>query len=594
MDYDTLVIGGGLGGMESSLKLADMGYKVLLVEKKPSVGGTMVLLSKVFPTLDCASCISTPKMAATQHHPNIDVMIYSEVEEIKRNDHGRFQVRINKKSTFVKPDLCTGCQQCETACNVAVPDQYNFDMVSRRAAHIVYPQAVPKKAVIERKGSSPCLFTCPAGVKAHGYVALTRTGKYDEAFNLILEDTPLVGSLGRACFAPCEEECTRGSLEGPVPIRMIKRWLADRYYNGHAEPEIKEPEERNGKKVAIVGSGPAGLTCAFHLAKAGYQIKIFEARSIPGGMLSIGIPAYRLPKDVVARDIQNVTALGVEIATGVRVSNLADLTAQGFEAIFIAAGLQGAVKLGVPGDDLPGVLSGVDFLQSVNLDEAIRLGQRVAVIGGGNVAIDAARTALRLGAGEVAVIYRRTRTEMPAEDQEIADAEEEGVRFKYLAAPIEICAHNGWASEMRLQKMCLGEPDATGRRRPVAVPGDTETIAVDAVINAIGQAAELNFTEGLDELTGANGNLAVDPETLTTPVPGVFAGGDLATGPSTIAMAAGQGKKSGLPDRPLPEGSLDTAGFDCRLPVVDRVEVIARQQLHGPFSRTQEKLAAPR
>ena len=580
MNYDVLVVGGGLGGLESSLKLADMGYKVLLVEKTPSIGGTMVLLSKVFPTLDCASCISTPKMAAALHHPNIVVMVYSEVEQIRRSGQGRFQVSIHKKSTFVRPDLCTGCQQCETACNVAVPDQYNYDMVSRRAAHIVYPQAVPKKAVIERKGSSPCLFTCPAGIKAHGYVALTRTGKYDEAFKLILEDTPLVGSLGRACFAPCEVECTRGSLEGPVPIRQIKRWLADRYYGGHAEPELKDLE-RNGHKVAIVGSGPAGLTCAFHLAKAGYQVKIFEAQSVPGGMLSLGIPAYRLPKDVVVRDIKNVTALGVEIETGVRVENLADLTSQGFEAIFIAAGLQGAAKLGVPGEDLPGVFDGVAFLRGVSLGETVRLGQKVAVIGGGNVAIDAARTALRLGAGEVTVIYRRTRAEMPAEDQEIADAEEEGVRFKYLAAPMEICAQNGRASEVRLQKMCLGEPDASGRRRPEAVLGDTETIAVDAVINAIGQTAELNFTKGLDELTGANGRLTVDPETLATPVPGVFAGGDLVTGPSTIVRAAGQGKRAAYQiDRYLRGEALDVSGFDYRLPVVDREEVIARQQTY--------------
>ena len=240
--------------MESSTKLADMGYKVLLVEKTPSVGGTMVLLSKVFPTLDCASCISTPKMAATQHHPNIDVLTYSKVEEIKKNKQGRFNVNIRKKATFVRPDLCTGCRQCEMTCNVAVPDQYNYDMVSRRAAHIVYPQAVPKKAVIERRGSSPCLFACPAGVKAHGYVALTRTGKYDEAFNLIMEDTPLVGSLGRACLAPCEGECTRCGLEGPVSIRRIKRWLADRFYGRYAEPEVKVPQ-RNGKRVAVVGSG---------------------------------------------------------------------------------------------------------------------------------------------------------------------------------------------------------------------------------------------------------------------------------------------------------------------------------------------------
>ena len=296
-------------------------------------------------------------------------------------------------------------------------------------------------------------------------------------------------------------------------------------------------------------------------------------------MLTQGIPAYRLPKDVVARDIKNVTALGVEIVTGAPVENLANLKSQGFEAIFVAAGLQGTAKLGIPGEDLNGVFYGMDFLRRVNLGGTVRLGQRVAVIGGGNVAIDTARTALRLGAGEVSVIYRRTRTEMPAEDQEIADAEKEGVKFQYLVAPLEIRAQNGQVKEIRLQKMCLGEPDASGRRRPEPVSGDIETIAVDVVIAAIGQKAELNFTAGLGELTDAKGHLVVDPDTLATPVPGVFAGGDLVTGPSTIAKAVGQGKRAAYQiDRYLRGEALEAAGFDYRMPMVDKEEVIARQQ----------------
>ncbi len=580
MDYDTLVVGAGLGGMESSLKLADMGYKVLLVEKKPSVGGTMVLLSKVFPTLDCASCISTPKMAATQHHPNIDVMIYSEVEEIKRDGQGRFKVSINKKSTFVRPNLCTGCQQCEMACNVAVPDQYNFDMVSRRAAHIVYPQAVPKKAVIERQGSSPCLFACPAGLKAHGYVALTRAGKYDEAFNLILEDTPLVGSLGRACFALCEGECTRGSLEGPVSIRRIKRWLADRYYGGHPEPELKDPEERNGKRVAVVGSGPTGLTCAFHLAKAGYKVKIFEAQSTPGGMLTLGIPAYRLPKDVVARDIKNVTALGVEIETGVRMENLAELKSQGFEAVFVAVGLQGPAKMRVPGEDLNGVLYGVDFLRRLNLGETVRLGQRVAVIGGGNAAIDTARSALRLGAREVHVYSLEKEDELLATPEEVDAARHEGVQFHHGRGVRRIKGDSG--SVCGLVTIAVKSIfDENGRFNPSYIEGTEEEAALDNIIASIGQGAELDFTTGLSELTGADGRLVVDPETLTTSVPGVFAGGDVVTGPSSIVKAAGQGKRAAFfIDRYLRGEALEGAGFDYRLPVVDKEEVIARQHTY--------------
>ncbi|MHB0884359.1 MAG: FAD-dependent oxidoreductase [Bacillota bacterium] len=321
MNYDMLVVGSGIGGMESALKLGDMGYKVLLVEKEASVGGKMILLSKVFPTLDCASCISTPKMAATIHHPNITVLTYSEVKGIRRLKDGRFQVNVRRKPTFIDPALCTGCRQCEMGCNVAVPDQFNSDLVSRRAAYIAFPQAVPKKAVIERAGTSPCTFTCPAGIKSHGYVAMIRGGKYEEAFNLVLESTPLVGSLGRACFAPCEEECTRGGLEGPVPIRRLKRFAADTHYRDHEKADVKVAGP-NGKRVAIVGSGPAGLTAAWQLALQGYQVKIFEAAPQPGGMLRLAIPSYRLPADVVERDVRNVTDLGVEIVTETRVENL--------------------------------------------------------------------------------------------------------------------------------------------------------------------------------------------------------------------------------------------------------------------------------
>jgi heterodisulfide reductase subunit A len=230
MNYDALVLGGGIGGMESSLKLADMGYRVLLVEKEASVGGRMILLSKVFPTLDCASCISGPKMSSTINHPNITNLTYSEVLSVRRNVDGTFHAAVRQRAKFVDWAACTGCQDCEVACTVAIPDQFNYDLVARRAAYIGFPQAVPKKAVIERTGTSPCTNDCPAGIKAHGYVSLIRSGKFEEAFQLVLDATPLVGTLGRACYAPCEGECTRGDLEGTLPIRRLKRFVADRHY----------------------------------------------------------------------------------------------------------------------------------------------------------------------------------------------------------------------------------------------------------------------------------------------------------------------------------------------------------------------------
>ncbi|HEX7613327.1 MAG TPA: FAD-dependent oxidoreductase, partial [Candidatus Limnocylindrales bacterium] len=418
-NYDALVVGSGIAGMESALKLGDMGYKVLLVEKEASVGGRMILLSKVFPTLDCASCISTPKMAASIHHPNVTALTYTEVEGIAGDGRGRFKATIRRKPRFVDEAACTGCQLCEAACTVAVPDQFNADLVARRAAYIAFPQAVPKKAVLERAGTSPCSYTCPAGIKAHGYVSLIRSGEYEKAFQLVLEATPLVGTLGRACYAPCEGECTRGSLEGTLPIRRLKRFAADAHYADKEGPGV-EVTPPNGKRVAVIGSGPAGLTAAWQLARGGYGVKIFEAAPVAGGFLRLAIPAYRLPSEVVDQDISNVTAIGVEIATDSPVSDLEALRKTGFDAVLVATGTQASSSLNVPGERLEGVVSGLKFLRAAKLDAPADLaGKRVVVVGGGNVAMDAARTAVRLGATETTVAYRRGREEMPAHKAEV-------------------------------------------------------------------------------------------------------------------------------------------------------------------------------
>ena len=592
MKYDALVIGSGIGGMESALKLGDMGYKVLVVEKQASVGGKMILLSKVFPTLDCASCISTPKMAATIHHPNIDVLTYAQVEGIRANGDGTYHAKITQKPKFIDEVACTGCRQCEMACNVAVPDEFNADMVSRRAAYIAFPQAVPKKAVIERAGVSPCTFDCPAGIKAHGYVARVRSGEYDQAFDLVLETTPLVGSLGRACYAPCEDECTRGELEGPLPIRRLKRFIADQRY-GQAEPKAVEKPELNGKKVAVVGSGPAGLTAAWQLALKGYGVKIFEAAPTPGGMLSLGIPAYRLPNDVVADDVANVTAIGVEIATDTRVDDVEALKRDGFDAVLLATGTHKSVGLRVPGDDLDGVQSALDFLRAVKLDEGVDLaGKRVLVVGGGNVAIDAARTARRVGAASVAQASLEPCEEMPAHDFEVEEARAEGITL-----------HDGWGidhftGEGRVQgaelKVCTCVFDPDGRFHPEYDESQRMSLECDAVIVAAGMGAD---TEAFGLETNANRTLKADPATLQTAVPHVFAGGDVVGGPSMITTAVGQGRRAAfMIDRYLQGAELDPGAFDETLPVVDKAEVLGRQDVYDrrePFESSVAMSAAP-
>ena len=577
VDYDVLVVGSGIGGMESALKLGDMGYRVLLVEKEASVGGKMILLSKVFPTLDCASCISTPKMAATIHHPNITALTYSQVDGIRRSADGRFHVALTKKARFVDIDSCTGCQKCETACTVAVPDQFNADLVARRAAHIAFPQAVPKKAVIDRAGSSPCSYACPAGIEAHGYVSLIRSGEYEKAYRLVLDATPLVGTLGRACYAPCESECTRGSLEGTLPIRRLKRFVSDHHDGtGHGSGiEIAPP---NGKRVAIVGSGPTGLTAAWQLARLGYAVRILESAPVAGGFLRLGIPSYRLPEDVVERDIDNVREAGVEIVTGTLVRDVTALKADGFDAVLVATGTHRSLGLGVPGEDRLGVLGGTDFLRKVKLGAAMDLrGRNVVVVGGGNVAMDAARTARRLGAQSVTVAYRRGRSEMPAHHVEADDAEREGVRFALQVAPLEVTGDsNGAVNGLRCQRMRLGEPDTSGRRRPEPIPGSEHLIACELIIAAIGMRPDTS-PFGTQLATDQNGRLLADASTRQTALEYVFAAGDSVHGPTDITRAVGEGRRAAhMIDRWLSERPMD--GFDDRLPVVDKQAVLARQR----------------
>lgn len=578
LDYDVMIVGAGVAGMETAASLGDMGYNVLLVEKKSSIGGKAILLSKVFPTLDCASCIVTPKMAAAAHHPNITPMVYTEVDGFTRNDDGSFSVDLHKKASYVDFDACTGCAKCEEVCTVPLLDEFNYGLVARRAAHIPFPQAVPKKAVISRTGQAPCNAACPAGVKPSGFVSLVRAGRYAEAFRMHLDDAPLVGSLARACYAPCESECTRADKEGTVHIRAIKRFMADRYYAEHPEPEYGPVEDQLDSRVAIVGSGPGSLNAAFHLAKAGHRVTVFESEKEAGGMLRHGIPAYRVPKDVLDRDIKNITALGVEIKTGVQIESIADLKKEGFQAIYIGVGNQKPRIIPIRGRDLHGadVQDCMKFLKEVKVgDEPPDFtGKHVVVLGGGNVALDVARTAVRMDPESVSVVCVEPRDKMPAHQWEVSEAEEEGVHILASGSTKRIYEDEHGQMRLEILKVSKIEFSPEGRMKGFEVSADTAyDIPADVIILAIGLAPSTEpFADEL--ILTPRKTIEVNPKTLQTSDPMVFAGGDAVLGPSIVVEAMGQGRRAAFyMDLMLRGESLDVP-FGDQLAVVDKQEIL--------------------
>jgi heterodisulfide reductase subunit A-like polyferredoxin len=582
MNYDVLVVGSGIGGMESSIKLADMGYQVLLVEKEASVGGRMILLSKVFPTLDCASCISGPKMSTTINHPNIKTLTYSEVDNISRNADGRFKVTVREKSKFVDWAACTGCDVCQTECTVAVPDQFNAELAPRRAAYIAFPQAVPKKAILDRSGSSPCIAACPAGIKAHGYVSLTRTGKYEEAFQLNLDATPLVGTLGRACYAPCENGCTRGQVEGTIPIRMIKRYVADQHYETHQGPGV-EPAAPTGKSVAVVGSGPAGLTAAWQLVRQGHRVTILEAHETPGGHARHGIPGFRLPKDVVAADIANLTALGVEIICNSPVTDLQALKDSGYDAVVVATGTNRETDLEVAGAQADGVITGLAYLKDAAADAGPDLaGKNVVLVGGDVVAMNAARTALRQGALSATVVAEAAKpASLPCNEVEYVEAEKEGVQFVLSTTVTEILTDvaGGVRAVSCLPVASASDASAEGEQAvaTVAAPvGPASELPADLVISCLGLEVDDSLYAPLAGV-GNKSRIQANRKTLQTKEKWLFAAGDVASGLSTITRAVGSGRRAAyMVDRFLKGEALDGFELDSKLSTTKHRDVLSR------------------
>ncbi len=426
------------------------------------------------------------------------------------------QLPVREDSPFFVRDnnLCINCQKCVRACS-----------------------DIRKAGVIEF--AYPCHKACPAGIDIPRYIKAIGRGRPGTALAVIREKVPFPGVLGRVCIHPCEGECQRGKIkESPLQIRLLKRFAADHGDDKWKLRSIKLPP--SGKKAAVVGAGPAGLTAAYYLAKAGHAVTVFEAQPKPGGMMLLGIPEYRLPRNVLDGEINEITSVGVEIKTNSPVKEIDGLFKQGFDAVFLGLGAHQGMKLGVEGENLPGVTESVEFLRRGNLGEKINVGERVGVVGGGNVAIDAARMAIRFGAKKVTMFYRRTRSEMPAAEEEVEAALAEGVEILYLTAPAKVTRENG-ILKFYCTRMKLGEPDASGRPRPVPIENSEFVTEVDSLLVAIGQRPDIPMEMKVD--TGRGNTIKVNAEMMSTRE-GVFSAGDCVSGPASVIGAIAGGRKA--------------------------------------------------
>ncbi len=541
-----MVVGGGIGGMQAAIDLAESGFKVYLVEEKSAIGGNMARLDKTFPTNDCAMCIMSPKLVETGRHLDIEIITGGTVTALD-GEPGSFRAHVRQEPRFVDINDCTGCGDCRDACPVSIENPFEAGLGDRKAIDRLYPQATPAAYDVLKLGRPPCRETCPSGVNVQGYVALIAEGRFSDALEVVKRKLPFPGILGRICHHPCEEQCNRSEIDGqPVSICRLKRAADD-----HADPEQLPPEPPvlvRDQKVAVIGGGPAGLTAALDLCRDGYPVTVFDANDRPGGTMRHAIPAYRLPEEVLARETETMFEAHphLEWRGGVRLGTdftLDDLSRQGYGSVVLALGVVDSRPLDIPGAEAPGVLPGMDFLRSARTGESPELPGRVVVIGGGNVAVDCARSAFRAGASEVSLVCLEAENEMPAHHWEVDEARAEGVAVHNSWGPGEFLVEDGRVKGVALTR-CVSVFDEQGRFSPTMDPDTTQTLEADAVIVAIGQRADLSGLSGSGVSANDRGLVPSDPVTLGTSRDGVFAAGDVVSGPASVVEAVASGHRA--------------------------------------------------
>ena len=494
-------------------------------------------------------------------------------------------IKMGLKGRLLGSEAIWYCSHCDT-CAFVCPQNVQFSSIVAVLREMAIKEGYVDPSAFEQLGAGPCKATCPAHISIPGFIAAIAQGKYGEGLRLIKREMPFPAICGRVCPHPCEGKCNRGNVDEPIAIEYLKRFLADVDLSSDTRylPEINGRKE---EKVAIVGAGPAGLTAAYYLAIDGYRVTVFEKLPVAGGMMAVGIPEYRLPRDILQAEIDTIKDLGVEIKLNFEIGkdlSFEDLR-KDFKAVFISVGCHQALKLGIPGEDnLQGVIDCITFLREINLGKPPEYKGRLVVLGGGNAAIDSARVAKRLGYDDVGILYRRTREEMPASPLEVEEAIEEGIDIQFLTSPVRILGNNGKASGLECIRMTMEEPDESGRRRPIPIEGSEFTIKADVIVVAIGQRSDLSFLakgHGVD--ISRRNTIEADPITAATNIPGIFAGGDVASGPRMVVEAVAFGKKAALSiDRYLKGQDIrDGRGKDWKGIEFepDHVEHRARQQM---------------
>jgi heterodisulfide reductase subunit A-like polyferredoxin len=552
-----MVVGGGIAGMQASLDLADQGFKVYLVEAQSAIGGHMAQLDKTFPTNDCAMCTISPRLVETGRHPNITLLTDSEVLDVQGHA-GDFTVKVRRQPRYIDVEKCVGCGDCAKVCPVIISDTFNEGLAKRRAAYKLYPQAVPNAYAIAKRGIAPCRDACPAGQRAQGYIALIREGRWYDALRVIKMDNPFPGICGRICNHRCESACNRGQVDEPINIRALKRFVTDKVY---AEPRspVEPAVRRFHQRIAIIGAGPCGLTAAQDLVREGYGVTVFEAMPVAGGMLRLGVPEYRLPADIIEREVQDIVDLGVDLRLNHRIDNLDDIFNEGFDAVLISVGAHEGIRLPIPGANLDGVVINTHFLRDVRLGRyngslvdgnlvnspttnVLPLGQNVLVLGGGNVAIDCARSAVRLGR-HVEMACLESGEKVPAHPWEVQAAREEGILLHEGRTFERILGdEHGRVRGVECMRVASFSFDEMGRLNVEKAPDSTHVIACDTVIFSVGQRAGLAFIPD-DAGVGLTGRqlIAVNPNTLAATREGVFAAGDSVSGTAFVIEAVNSG-----------------------------------------------------